>query len=215
MIDLACLLSIRRHSGARQPAPGSGSHLICARLRRRRGRPVGRHDQLPAAAALRPDRDADGQGVEFESRAPGASSKGSYDFRTRGTGRSADTPVSRRFRAPGGRFLRRNLTTAILESFQTPSNSASYGQSNPHTVRTFSPGRDRPAANHSARYGLSRPLQHAKQGFGWEGEVEGADLHGRPPASRAISSRSRRACGSRATSRSAQSKPRRNDLRRG
>jgi hypothetical protein len=45
--------------------------LVSARLRRRHRRPLRHHDQLPAAATLQPDRDADGQGVDLRTRAPG------------------------------------------------------------------------------------------------------------------------------------------------
>jgi Integrase core domain/leucine-zipper of insertion element IS481 len=45
--------------------------LVAARLRRRPRSPFGCDDQLSAAPALQPDRDADRQGIEFESGAPG------------------------------------------------------------------------------------------------------------------------------------------------
>ena len=55
--------------------------LVAARLPCRRRHSLRRHDQLPATAALQPDRDADGQSVDLKTRAPGhysaASSKGS------------------------------------------------------------------------------------------------------------------------------------------
>ena len=54
--------------------------LVAAWPRRRRSCSFGRHDQLPATAALEPHRDADGEGVDLETRAHGhysaASSKG-------------------------------------------------------------------------------------------------------------------------------------------
>ena len=118
------------------PPPAVRAHerldqrLVAARLRRRHRRALRRHDQLPAAPALQPDRDADGQGIDLESRALGhysaASSKGSD---AAGAGASWSASSATRLRIP-----------AACSVTEMPSGATSIRSINSRRMRACSAG---------------------------------------------------------------------------
>jgi P4 family phage/plasmid primase-like protien len=108
------------------PAPPVRTHerldqrLVWARLRRRHRRPLRRHDQLSATPTLQPDRDADGQAIEFESRALGHYSAASNAGSEAATGVTSEHALFFLYgTGANGKSVFVNTVAAILGAYAT------------------------------------------------------------------------------------------------